>query len=254
MKFFSFTQSVFNATSRKFKGPFLNKRFCSSSSGAAEAEEVPFWKQVCKLYVVLVGANFISNAMIHPTDKIDYGMLNKLYPDGREVNSPFWGTRLPHLFAVPATLTFFDFGVSAIARKYCGLVSFAATPAAFLVNLYVYTWLAVGSFIAFDAALNPAHEGRREEHLKAHIKPLTIGMSLQWHAQIMLDTFGSTAPGLIAMARNAFAVACIFFPVKSLGFGDFGKAGLSAHERKMNNISDPIDVVAAVVEAEQDAN
>ena len=36
-------------------------------------------------YVTLLGANFISNMMIHPTQKVDYGVLNYLYPDGREV-------------------------------------------------------------------------------------------------------------------------------------------------------------------------
>jgi hypothetical protein len=61
-----------------------------------------------------LGANFISNAMIHPTAKIDYGILNKLFPDGREVNSPFWGTRLPHLFMIPASLAFYDITVTAV--------------------------------------------------------------------------------------------------------------------------------------------
>jgi hypothetical protein len=105
-----------------------------------------------------------------------------------------------------------------------------------LINLYVYTWLAVGSFIAFDAALNPAHEGRRLDQVKSHIKPLSVGMGLQWHANMVTDLIGTTASGPIAILRNAFAVSLVFLPVKSLGFGDFGEAGLSKHERKMNNI------------------
>ena len=36
-------------------------------------------------YVTLLGANFISNMMIHPTQKLDYGVLNAVYPDNREV-------------------------------------------------------------------------------------------------------------------------------------------------------------------------
>ena len=64
--------------------------------------------------MVLLGANAISNAMIHPTAKIDYGILNKFLPGDREVNSPFWGTRLPHLIMIPASLTFFDLTVTSV--------------------------------------------------------------------------------------------------------------------------------------------
>jgi len=105
------------------------------------------------------------------------------------------------------------------------------------MNLYVYTFLAVGSFIAFDAALNPSHEGRRMDQVTSHIKPLATGMGLQWHAQMMVDMFGSAASGPIAILKNAFAVSLVFLPVKSLGFGDMGEAGLSPHERKMNGLT-----------------
>ncbi|CAM9736534.1 unnamed protein product, partial [Ectocarpus fasciculatus] len=183
-----------------------------------------------------LGANFISNALIHPESTLDYGILNRFFPHGRDVDSPFWGTRLPHLFAIPTTLTFFDMTVSALFTKYFGLVSYAATPTAWLLNLYVYTWLAVGSFIALDAAFNPAHEGRRLEHATAQLKPLSIGMGLQWHGQMMLNTIGSTASGPIALVRNACAVSLIFLPVKALGFGDCGEAGLTPHERTLNGL------------------
>jgi hypothetical protein len=48
----------------------------------------------------------------------------------------------------------------------------------------VYTFLAVGSYIAIDAALNPSHEGRRAEQVTSHVKPLATAMGLQWHAQV----------------------------------------------------------------------
>lgn len=123
-----------------------------------------------------------------------------------------------------------------IFTKYFGLVSYAATPTPWLLNLFCYTWLAVGSFIAIDAAFNPAHEGRRMEQITSHLKPLTVGMGLQWHANMVVELFGSTAAGPIALLRNAFAVSLIFLPVKSLAFGDVGEAGLSPHERKMNGL------------------
>lgn len=209
------------------------------STGNAAVEEIvapSLLRRAGELYMVLLGANFISNVLIHPESTLDYGILNRFFLRGQEVDSLFWGTRLPHLFAVPATLTFFDLTVTAAFTKYFGLVSFAATPAPWLLNLYVYTWLAVGSYIALDAALNPMHEGRRVEQITSHLKPLTVGMGLQWHGQMMLDLFGSTAGGLVGIIRNAFAVSLIFLPVKALGFGDYGEAGLTAHERKMNGL------------------
>ena len=91
---------------------------------------------------------------------------------------PFWGTRLPHLFYIPASLVFFDHTVSSLFTRFLGMQSFAATPSLALVNLFCYTWLAVGSYICVDAAFSPFHEGRRMEHVKDCIKPLTVGTAL----------------------------------------------------------------------------
>jgi hypothetical protein len=84
--------------------------------------------------------------------------------------------------------------------------------------------------------MNPLHEGNRINHAMNCLKPLTIGMALQWHLPLMMDTIGTTASGPMAILRNSIAVACVFFPVKSLGFNDFGECGLSQHEKKMNNL------------------
>lgn len=187
-------------------------------------------------YLTLLGANFISNAMIHPIAKIDYGLMNVLFPDGREVGHPFWGSRLPHLFGIPACLMFYEHVVTGVFSRYMGLVSYAVTPSLSLLNLFCYTWLAVGTFITVDSICNPDYEGHRMNHLVGSIKPLTIGMSLQWHLQLMIETFGSTGVGPMAIARNAMAISLVFFPVKALGFGDVGAQGLTPHERKMNGL------------------
>ena len=219
------------------------KRLCSSSkassssSSSSSSSEKSFIQSVLTTYTTLIAANYISNAMIHPTQKIDYGILNKLYPDNREVDSPFWGTRLPHLFIIPASLTFYDIVIGSIFKRYFGLISFVATPKQWLLHLYCYTFLAVSSYTSFDALLNPNYKGEdRIEKIIHHLKPCALAMNLQWHAQIMVDIFGSTGTGIIAIARNAFAVALVFFPVKALGYNDFLESGLSDHERKMNNL------------------
>ena len=40
-------------------------------------------------------ADFLSNFIQHPTQKMDYGVFNKMI--GREVQSDFWGTRTEHI-------------------------------------------------------------------------------------------------------------------------------------------------------------
>jgi hypothetical protein len=230
----SLSPSVQSQSFRKFHSRFFSSGTASSEGQAASPS---FTRQVLTLYSVLLGANFISNALIHPTAKLDYGILNQLYPDGREVGSPFWSTRLPHLFIIPATLTAFELTVTSFFTRYCGLISYAQTPTPWLLNLYIYTFLAVGSYIAFDASFNPKHEGRRWEQITSHLKPLATGMGLQWHAGMVMATVGSvTSTGPLGIIRNAFAVSLIFLPVKALGFGDFGEAGLTPHERQMNGL------------------
>jgi len=71
-----------------------------------------------------------------------------------------------------------------------------------------------------------------------NIKPLTIGMGLQWHGDFMVQKFGSTSTGLLGLLQTGFAISLVFLPVKALGFGDVGEAGLSPHERKMNGLSE----------------
>ena len=206
-----------------------------SSQPSTNNESSSLLNTVITTYSVLLGANYISNILIHPDQKLDYGIMNKLYPDNRKVNSVFWGTRLQHLILIPASLTFYDIIIGFMFKRYFGLISFSSTPKQWLLHLYTYTFLAVSSFNAFDATFNPYYKDEeRIDRIINHIKPCAIAMNLQWHAQIVVDIFGSTKKGLLSIFRNAFAVSLVFFPVKSLGFGDFMENGLSEYERKMN--------------------
>lgn len=193
--------------------------------------------QILSLYGTFLGANYVSNALLHPNQKLDYGLLNQFYLDDREVNSQYWSTRLPHLLLVPLSLTFWDLVSAPIFARYFGFISFALTPASWLLRLYSFTWLAVGSFFVYDSALNPDFEGQRMDHFTSLLKPLSIGMGLQWHAQIMTDLLKGAVAGPMGYCRNIFATALVFFPVKSLAFGDIGSGGLSPHEMKMNGLT-----------------
>ena len=232
----SLQKSIHSSTSTSFStSKTLFKRVFSSTNSTEPPPSL--FKRVLTLYSVLLGANFISNLLIHPTAKIDYGILNQFFPDSREVNSPFWGTRLAHLFLVPATLTFYDLTVTHLFTKYFGLISYSQTPTPWLLNIYIYTFLAIGSYVAIDSYFNPHHQDdKRFEHFTSHLRPLSVAMALQWHGGMVLEALGTTSPGLLGIIRNAFAVSLIFLPVKALGFHDCGEAGLTSHERKMNGL------------------
>ena len=70
---------------------FFSRRSCSSATPSPTPSPTPIatpslLHSLITGYVTLLGANFISNMMIHPTQKMDYGVLNYLYPDDREVS------------------------------------------------------------------------------------------------------------------------------------------------------------------------
>ena len=51
-------------------------------------------------------ADFLSNFLQHPTQKMDYGAANQLI--GREIDSKWWGTRIEHIVGVAACLAVVD--------------------------------------------------------------------------------------------------------------------------------------------------
>lgn len=67
----------------------FSRRQCATQTTAsttASPANVPSLAMVLGTgYVTLLGANVISNIMIHPLEKLDYGILNSFCPDNREV-------------------------------------------------------------------------------------------------------------------------------------------------------------------------
>lgn len=196
-----------------------------------------------RTFLMYVGANGLSNAMVHPFQKLDYGALSPLFMDGRSVENLWWGTRLEHLLVVPALLTLSG-GVTDAFWKRIGMpllgihaktMSFATTPNLYLVNLYAFTFCAVWLFFFQHSRLNPDLEGGRCEFLSSKLKPLATGMGLQWHAPLMIELF-RVGKGRLSFLRETVAIAFVFLPVKALGFGDFMENGLSPHERKLNGL------------------
>ena len=61
---------------------------------------------IVETFATYMLADFLSNFLQHPTQKMDYGAANQLI--GREVDSKWWGTRIEHIVGVAACLALVD--------------------------------------------------------------------------------------------------------------------------------------------------
>lgn len=56
-----------------------------TEAGSGKNVGESFLSKLGVAYVTLLGANYMSNVWVHPTAKLDYGLMNVLYLDDREV-------------------------------------------------------------------------------------------------------------------------------------------------------------------------
>lgn len=109
---------------------------------------------VAKTFGTYCVADTLSNFIQHPTQKMDYGILNQ-YLD-RPVDQAFWGTRTEHIVGVAAALAVTDHASQAIFSKYLGQsLCFAKNPATFVAHTFFFIFTGVTAYVAVDAALNP---------------------------------------------------------------------------------------------------
>ncbi|GFH43795.1 hypothetical protein CTEN210_00268 [Chaetoceros tenuissimus] len=183
-------------------------------------------------------ADFLSNFIQHPFQKMDYGMFNKII--GRKVGSKFWGTRTEHIVGVAAALAVTDHASSAIFEKFLGTaISFAETPAAFVAHTFFFIFTGVVIFAAWDAIFNPANKGSRMATFKEEVYNTYVGTNSAWFEPFVFPTlvklfgaaikpnwfFGSLVPATLAYAT-----------VKGTGWNDWGNSGLNDLEKEMNGL------------------
>jgi hypothetical protein len=109
---------------------------------------------VAKTFGTYCVADTLSNFIQHPTQKMDYGILNS-YLD-RPVDQKFWGTRTEHIVGVAAALAITDHASQAVCASYLGKpLCFAKSPATFVAHTFVFIFVGVTAYVAADAAFNP---------------------------------------------------------------------------------------------------
>jgi hypothetical protein len=154
-------------------------------------------KAVCSTFGTYMACDFLSNFIQHPTQKMDYGIINKAI--GREVDQPWWGTRTEHIVGVAACLAITDhmsqgiFG-SILGRPLC----FAKSPAAFVFHTVGFIFAGVTMYVAADAALNPTIKDKeRGQALTDGTYSSYVGSCTAWFE-------GFVAPAVARVAGDAF--------------------------------------------------
>lgn len=103
-------------------------------------------KAVATTFGTYMLADFLSNFIQHPTQKMDYGALNQLI--GREVDQPWWGTRTQHIIGVAAALAVTDHASQGIFSSIIGRpLCFAKSPGPFVVHTFAFIFAGVAFYV-----------------------------------------------------------------------------------------------------------
>lgn len=147
------------------------------------------WIQHSQLYIMYLIASFLSRSQLiiqHPTQKMDYGGLNRLL--GREVDQEFWGTRTQHILGVAGCLALTDHASQAAFQSmYKKELCFAKSPAAFVAHTFLFIFTGVTLYCAGDAALNPNHKDEdRLATFKGETYNSYVGSNTAWVSTYIL--------------------------------------------------------------------
>jgi len=196
-------------------------------------------KAVGQTFGTYMLADYLSNFIQHPTQKMDYGIFNQLI--GREVDQPFWGTRTEHIVGVAAALAVTDHASQAIFSKSLGSpLSFAKHPGPFVAHTFFFIFTGVTAYCVADAALNPLHkdEDRVTEALSGTYSS-AIGSCTAWFEPYVAPTIaGLTGQGFAnGWVGGALLPATLAYAtVKGVGWYDWGNSGLNDLEMKINGL------------------
>ena len=170
---------------------------------------------------------------------MDYGYFNSFL--GRPVNENWWGTRTEHIVGVAACLAVTDHASQAAFSKYLGRpLCFAKSPAAFVAHTFAFIFSGVAIYCAADSAFNPAHEGKRMNTFKGEAYSTYIGTCTAWFEPYVPGAFAAVAGTGIAgtwFGSSLLPATLAYSTVKGVGWYDWGEAGLSDHELKLNGLA-----------------
>ena len=197
-------------------------------------------KAMTATFATYCTADFLSNFLQHPTQKMDYGYFNRLL--GREVGNEFWGTRTQHIVGVAGCLALTDHASQAIfAKALKKELCFAKSPAAFVAHTFLFIFSGVTLYVAGDAAFNPDHKD--EERLttfKDETYNSYVGSNTAWfepYVPVALARFAGPAAAATWAGSSLLPATLAYTTVKGVGWNDWGNSGLNDTEMKLNGLS-----------------
>mmetsp|Transcript_23251 Transcript_23251/g.41563 ORF Transcript_23251/g.41563 Transcript_23251/m.41563 type:complete len:210 (-) Transcript_23251:294-923(-) len=196
-------------------------------------------KAMTATFATYCTADFLSNFLQHPTQKMDYGIFNKAI--GREVTSNFWGTRTEHIIGVAACLALTDHASQSLFKSvFKKELCFAKSPAAFVAHTFLFIFSGVTLYCAGDAAFNPNH---KDEERMATFKEETynsyVGSNTAWfepYVPVAVARVAGTAAGGSWVGSALLPATLAYSTVKGVGWNDWGYSGLNDLERKINGL------------------
>jgi len=183
-------------------------------------------------------ADFLSNFIQHPKQKMDYGVLNGVI--GRKVQKKIWGTRLEHIVGVAAALAVTDHSSAAIFQKYLGeAISFATTPAAFVAHTFFFIFIGVVLYAAIDAIANPANAGSRLSTFKEEVYNTYVGTNSAWFEPFVFPVLAKVIGNFVKpnwFWSSLVPATLAYATVKGTGWNDWGNKGLNDLEKELNGL------------------
>mmetsp|Transcript_13659 Transcript_13659/g.26127 ORF Transcript_13659/g.26127 Transcript_13659/m.26127 type:complete len:229 (+) Transcript_13659:122-808(+) len=217
----------------------VGRRFMSTAAAEEGSAAGGLVLAVGTTFGTYMMADFLSNFIQHPSQKMDYGYFNQFL--NRPVDQNWWGTRTQHIVGVAAALAVTDHTSQAIFTRALGKpLSFAAHPAAFVAHTFFFIFTGVALYCAHDAAYNPLHEGQRTKVLADNTYSSAVGSCTAWFEPYVAPTVARVAGTAAASSWLGSALlpaTLAYSTVKGCGWNDWGKSGLNDHEMRMNGLS-----------------
>ena len=189
--------------------------------------------QLVTIYIVIL----LSKQ--HPTQKMDYGLLNQFI--GREVGEKFWGTRTQHIVGVAGCLALTDHASQSLYQKvFRKELCFAKSPAAFVAHTFLFIFSGVTLYVAGDAALNPNHAtGERMATFRDETYNSYVGSNTAWfepYVPLAVARFAGPAAAASWAGSALLPATLAYSTVKGVGWNDWGNSGLNDLESKINGL------------------
>ncbi|UJR20711.1 hypothetical protein I4U23_023832 [Adineta vaga] len=200
-------------------------------------------KRIGVIYGTFVAANYLSNHVLFPNKKLDYGFFNRII--GREVNTEWWGTRTAHIITIGLPLAIADHlsidmwnKVLLPRMKYpVGTkLSIIHTPGPYLFHIVAFAFTGIMTYVAWDAYANPYHKDRMKA-VTSKIYPELQGCQSMYMLPLTsrIVEYMSGKPCPHGTLLGLIPPTAAFITVKGFGMKWPWNENLTPFERKLNN-------------------